>query len=168
MKLIPLSQGKFAQVDDKEFDRVSKYKWSYTTNNNGKYRNSEYACSNILSDNGKKKRTHLHRFILELRDPKILVDHIDGCGLNCVSSNLRLASKSENGFNRGKNSNNTSGYKGVREKRKKWQTRIAYEHKQLTIGCFKNKIDAAVAYDLWAIDLHRNFAKTNFPVVSKI
>jgi hypothetical protein len=29
MKLVPLSQGKYAMVDDEEFERLSKFTWHY-------------------------------------------------------------------------------------------------------------------------------------------
>ena len=45
--------------------------------------------------------------------PSLHIDHIDGEKSNNRWSNLREASNADNLMNRGKNSNNTSGYKGV-------------------------------------------------------
>ena len=115
MKEIELSKngwknrGKYkALVDDSLFDIVNQYDWSY--------RHDGYAERRDYSTN-KPKKILLHRYIYELKYGKIpeelLVDHIDGNRLNCQTSNLRLATKSENGCNIKKQKNNASGFKGI-------------------------------------------------------
>lgn len=64
------------------------------------------------------KRWKFHRVIYCLNnkcdlDSSIEVDHIDLDKTNNKPSNLRVASRHDNQQNRGKNKNNTSGYKGV-------------------------------------------------------
>lgn len=57
-----------------------------------------------------------HRLIWEYFHgvpPTNYIDHIDGNKLNNVISNLREATNAENLANRGKQKNNTSGYKNV-------------------------------------------------------
>ena len=49
----------------------------------------------------------------ELLNSHTHIDHIDGNRANNKWENLRIATKSENGLNRGKNKNNTSGTKGI-------------------------------------------------------
>src|SRR5690606_13963766 len=73
-KLIPLTQGKHAIVDNEDFDRVKDINWCYT--NNGYAINNEYS--------------QIHRYIMNAPDD-ILVDHEDGNPLNNRRSNLRLA-----------------------------------------------------------------------------
>lgn len=76
------------------------------------------------------------------------IDHIDGKpSKNCIK-NLREASKSQNGFNRGKNSNNTSGFKGVHwsKKNKKWVTHITINSHVKHIGYFDTPEMAHAAY----------------------
>ena len=74
-----------------------------------------------------------HRKVLNVDDPKIFVDHINGDRLDNRRINLRLCSNQENSFNRDKNSNNTSGYKGVYfdKDRNKWRSVIQYNGKSI-------------------------------------
>jgi len=94
-----------------------------------------------------------HRIVLALTtgsDPGVLhTDHRDGDSLNNNPSNLRLATPTENGRNRGKNKNNTSGCKGVTriKNRGKWEAKIQIDGKTLHLGYFEEIADAAAAYD---------------------
>ena len=93
--------------------------------------------------------------------PKEQVDHI-----NCIKTdnrieNLRLASHGQNCSNREKQSNNTSGYKGVCfiKSKEKWRARIGYNGKKIYIGLFNTAKEASYAYKEKAIELHGEFAK---------
>lgn len=74
-----------------------------------------------------------HRTILKITDKNIQVDHINGNRLDNRKSNLRLCCNQENSFNKYKNSNNTSGYKGVYydKERDKWRASIQYNGKSI-------------------------------------
>lgn len=75
-------------------------------------------------------------------------DHIDRNPLNNRKHNLRKASATENGRNRGLQSNNTSGFTGVwfRKDTNKWSAVIAIaKNKVVSLGCFENKEDAIKA-----------------------
>ena len=83
-KHIQLSQGKTALVSDEDFERVSKFKWTYTYNPDG--RTGRYGKEYAVRRE-KSKRVYLHRFVLDT--PKGMVcDHIDNDGLNCQRENL--------------------------------------------------------------------------------
>ncbi len=94
------------------------------------------------------------------------IDHIDGDKLNNKFSNLRACTPAENQRNRGRFKSNKSGFKGVSWMKRpaKWQAQICVDRKVKHLGLFENKVDAARAYDIAAIELHGAFAKTNFPV----
>jgi len=154
-KLIPLTQGKFALVDDEDYERLSKFKWYY---HNG------YAAR-LTYDTATKKRKliFMHRLILNTPDGKY-TDHRDGNELNNMKSNLRICSTSQNMQNQRPHQDGTSVFKGVcwHKGKGKWLAYIKPEGKQKHLGYFKSETKAAFAYDEAAIALFGEFAKTNF------
>lgn len=88
-----------------------------------------------------------------------LVDHIDGARSNNRVSNLRACTKSENLCNRGKQANNTSGFKGVfLHKPGQWRARINVDRKCHHLGVFPTAQAAHHAYQIAAARLHGRFA----------
>lgn len=154
MSTIQLSKNLFSTIDEADFDLVRKHKW-YPNPVSGKI----YARGNIDG-----KRVYMHRIIVGATDPKIHVDHINGDTLDNRRSNLRMCSKSQNGCNRGKNKNSTSGFKGVTfcKSRKKFVAQIKKNWKRYALGYFNTAHEAAIAYDSKAKELHGEFAKLNF------
>jgi hypothetical protein len=153
MREIRLSKGEIAIVDDVDFERVSSYAWFYHP--------AGYALRTYRED-GVTKTERMHRFILDA--PKGYdVDHINGNGLDNRRSNIRLATRSQNNYNKGLQLNNTSGYKGVYwvPKKKRWRVVIHVNKKRINIGTFKEKVEAAKAYNKAALMYHGEFAKLN-------
>lgn len=110
----------------------------------------------------------LHRTILSrvLGRPLLegeYVDHENGDGLDNRRSNLRLATPSQNACNRINRRDNASGFKGVALDGSKWRARIQVSGKTKSIGLFASIIDAAIAYDRAAFQVHGEFANTNYP-----
>lgn len=105
MKIIKLTQNKLCLVDDEDFDILNHFKW-YADNHRRKAFYAARKGNNQIS-------IYMHRAILNIIDKKIIVDHIDGNGLNNCKSNLRICTIAENARNRDMNKNNTSGVKGV-------------------------------------------------------
>ena len=91
----------------------------------------------------------------------IHIDHRNRNGLINLKANLRLCTNAENGRNRKKNRNNTSGYKGVFKFRDRWLARIGVDMKSVHLGVFKDKKEAALAYNEAAIKYHGKFALIN-------
>lgn len=90
------------------------------------------------------------------------IDHINGSGLDNTPENLRLATQSENLRNRGVNSNNKSGIKGVVKHKAsgKWMATINLYGRQRYLGLFSTTEAAAAAYSRAAAELHGEFART--------
>lgn len=90
----------------------------------------------------------MHRMVLKLEDPNILVDHINGNRLDNRKCNIRVCNRSENNKNQTLNPNNTSGYKGVSwfKETKKWRAYISINNKHVYLGLFESKEEAALAY----------------------
>lgn len=151
MKYIQLTKGRKAIVDDEDFKKFNKFNWSITAG---------YAVrSKSLKNGGKKGLIVLHRIIVNC--PKgMQVDHINNNTFDNRKSNLRICTDRQNRWNRGKQKNNTSGFKGVYwdKNAKKWGVRV----NNLYIGIFINPLHAAMAYDIWAKDLHGEYANLNF------
>lgn len=97
------------------------------------------------------------------RWPEGDLDHIDGNGLNNHPDNLREATHTENMQNRRKHRNNTSGYKGVSWIRRygKWQATISVNGKNINLGRFDCKVEAARAYNQAAIQHYGDRAELN-------
>ena len=80
--------------------------------------------------------------------PSADTDHINGVRTDNRLVNLRAVSRKQNSENRGKNSNNTSGYKGVSwaKREKKWQANIKHYENCFFLGYFDNIENAREAY----------------------
>jgi hypothetical protein len=154
-KLIPLSKGKYALIDEEDFDLINRFSWSTNVASH-----TCYAYAHI----GKEGRWSMPRLLLGIEDSKVLVDHIDHNGLNNRRSNLRVCTHAENGRNKKKSINRSSEYKGVSRAviHKKWTAAIKFNDKTKHIGCFELEIDAAKAYDAKAVELFGEFACLNF------
>lgn len=159
---IQLTQGQIAIVDDEDYDALNAFKWYAWWS---KYTETFYAVRNTPLGGGKWGRLHMHRFVTSAPED-MHVDHINKNTLDNSKENLRVCPASENQRNRGKQQNNTSGFKGVyfHKACNKWCARIGIENKKLHLGLFTDILEAARAYDKAALELHGAFARTNFPV----
>lgn len=119
--------------DLEDYDKIKKYAWA------------ENDCGYIVSNNNQKP-LYLHRVIMNC-DKHLQVDHINHIKSDNRKNNLRICNTSENIRNRGLQSNNTSGYTGIRfiETRNKWIVRIKIYGETKTIGSFENLEDAIKA-----------------------
>jgi hypothetical protein len=106
----------------------------------------------------------VHRVIWVLmtgEDPGNLIDHWDTDKSNNRWSNLRKATKQQNGCNRGAPANSKTGIKGVSwdRARKKFFASIAINGKTKGLGRFETADEARAAYAAAAQSLHGEFAK---------
>lgn len=104
----------------------------------------------------------LHRFIVYGLEKGGVTDHINGDRLNNRRLNLRECTPKQNARNTGLAKNNTSGFKGVRlTKHGKWNARIMVDRKNVHIGNYETRAEAAAAYDSAALMMHMEFSRTN-------
>jgi hypothetical protein len=176
MKTIPLTQNKFALIDDEDFEKLSSMKWHARKIGNKFYAGSGKYLGKI---NGKYKTVniHMHHFILGIEKidcNKIQIDHKNGNGLDNRKENLRIATPSQNRRNLSiLKRNNTSGYRGVTKrgdaKKDSWRARIYLPNgKRKTIGHFKSAKQAALAFDKAARELYGEFCgKLNFKTIGE-
>lgn len=160
VRKIKLTQGYDTVVDDEDFERVAQFKWYAWVG-----RTSVYAVRHPGTGKENRPLVYLHREILVSR-PGYEIDHVNRDTLDNRRCNLRYANRSQNNSNKGKQKNNTSGYKGVHWGKacKKWVAMIRHKHCRYYLGIFSDPIDAAKAYDVAARKYHGEFAKTNFEV----
>jgi hypothetical protein len=95
--------------------------------------------------------------------PKYEVDHRDLNGLNDQWDNLRQATPTQNMYNRKVRSDNIVGFKGVRKYNHNgrcYEARITVNKKRIILGYYNDPKDAALRYELAALELHGEYART--------
>lgn len=135
MKKIKLTQGKYALVDDDDFEELNKYKWCYI------------GCGYAVRSVGKRlhqKTVYMHRVIMNT--PKgYETDHINHDRLDNRKCNLKVCTPCENQRNQPKP--NKHGFPCLRLVGKKWEAKTRGKR----LGMFENKEDAIKAikeYDI--------------------
>ena len=153
-KLIPLTRDRFAIVDAEDYEWLNQHKWHVC-----KSRTTEYAV--MYSD---QKHLSMHRLLLNA-PAGLVVDHRDCNGLNNRKSNLRLCTHQENSYNQRPRLGGTSRFRGVclHKAKNKYIALIQKEGKRYFLGLFGDEIEAAVVYDIKAMELFGEFAYFNFP-----
>jgi len=151
MKTIPLTQGKVALVDDDDFERLSEFKWTAMQR---KWDGRWYACRWTKPP---RQHIYMHREIMRTHKG-IETDHKNGDGLDNQRTNLRNATKSQNGFN-SRRKPGASGVRGVHwyKRHQKWVARIKLHGQEHHLGYFNEIEDAIGAYHRAALDLYGEF-----------
>lgn len=169
MKLIALTGkngiGKYAMVDDNNYDLLIESKWHYSKG---------YA---VTYDKVNKKHIRMHRLIMHTPE-HLFVDHINHDTLDNQKHNLRNCTHRDNMRNY-KPRGGTSKYTGVHlqiDKPKyinksgtiisydpyiRWMSRITINNKKIVLGRFKTEIEAAIAYNEAAKKYFGQYANLN-------
>lgn len=168
MRVIKLTQGKFALVDNADFEWLNQWKWYAAID---KTHHTHYALtrkSKVINGFDPPK-LRMHRLILKVKNPKVPIDHRNRNGLDNQRHNLRICKHGENTRNCRRREGGSSKFKGVCAliKRGKWRAEIMYNLKSFYLGEFDSETKAAKAYDKKAIQLHGEFANLNFPASKK-
>ena len=151
MREILLTKGMVTLVDDADYKKLSRWKWSY----------DRYAYRTILHKDGKKSSWRMHRELLS-PPPKMHVDHINGNPLDNRRSNLRICTPAENIRNcRGRNK--TSKYHGVSwdKSRNKWKVALGYDYGCYQICRVDSEEEAAYIADQIRLQFHGDHIRLN-------
>lgn len=157
MRKIPLTNGMNAIVSDRDYGRVSKFKWFAR-----RHGNTFYAARSLYKpDTQSSDSILMHRFILNAKR-NVEVDHKDRNGLHNFRRNLRLCTRAQNSRNRAQFPH-SSIYKGVSfcKWTGRWESKIQFDGKQKRLGRFDSEAQAALAYNRSAKKLFRKFARLN-------
>jgi hypothetical protein len=177
---IPLGRGLSAEVDECDYERLSRGRW-HPVGGPG----TQYAVGKAPG-NG-RSTVHMHRVIIDA-PPDKLVDHIDCNGLNNTRANLRLVNHAENaantkGWGRRRHyaedsrsavdasaaiaerpTSRASMYKGVCAAGCMWEASLMVRGKRHRLGRFVDEADAARAYDAAVRETNGGYGRYNFPL----
>lgn len=157
MKLIPLTQGQFAIVDDEDYEYLNQWKWCASL----RYGNF-YAVRNSRNKITKKVDLLMMHNIIMKPEKGLFVDHINHKTLDNRKSELRIATNSQNSMNRSK-THGKSKYKGVyyNTQKQKWIASITINEKKMYLVATKIEEDAAIYYNVAAQLIYKDFACLN-------
>lgn len=150
-RLIPASNGAVIKVSTEDYDYLSRFLWQVPS--------SHYATDT---------KGLMHLQIMSRAGIDVTgkdVDHINRDKLDNRRSNLRLATRSQNCYNRVKGRTERSIYKGVQNRGTRWNATIWHNQKFIWIGSFDDEDSAAWMVDQWSIELHGDFAVLNHEYV---
>lgn len=154
---VPLTQGKFALIDDEDAELVGAYRWHAF-----RIHRCWYAAASV---NG--RRLYMHRLITGNVPGD--VDHINHDGLDNRRTNLRTAQRRGLNIANARFRPGMTGFRGVTMK-PSWQrhhvnpyiAQIKVLGKRIALGNYATAEEAAKAYDEAARRHFGEFAITNF------
>ena len=146
MKKIKLTQGKYALVDDEDYEELNKYTWCYNKGYAFRWRSGVGMY-------------YMHREILGT--PKgVYTDHINSNGIDNRRKNLRMCTQQQNTWNKKVRNDSKSGIKGVSpSKNNRWVAKIRSNKIIYHLGTFNSKKAASLAYRKKAKELYGEFAR---------
>lgn len=157
---IPLGDGIEAFISKKKTVIASDFMWALKPDKTGK----PYVWASVIEELREiyGEFTSLHRVVSGI-ERGTEIDHKDGNGLNCVDSNLRPATRSQNSSNR--HYVNKTGYRGVveqkRVRRKSYSAQVEFQGKSRRFGSYRTPVEAAIRYNEEALRLFGEFALLN-------
>lgn len=153
---VPLTKGYVALVDAEFAALVRNFNWSVMGRGA-----LCYAVTSLEGEDGTKRHLHMHRLIA-MPSRELVVDHVNGDGLDNRLHNIRVVTQGENNKNKAKRSIYSSRYKGVSKVGRKYRARIEVNGRKIECGRFDSEEDAARAYDIAAMREFGCLASTNF------
>jgi hypothetical protein len=133
-------------VDIDNFEKISKYCWCISK--------TGYPVANI-----NYKVVKLHRYLLNILDSKIIVDHINRNPLDNRVLNLRECSVLENTRNTSVSKNNKCGFLGIsKTPANRYRARIMVNKKEINLGHYEKIEDAIKSRKIAEIKYFKEFA----------
>lgn len=155
MKVIELTKGQVAIVDDEDFERIAQWRWHVSKKG--------YVTRSVAFYDGDKRRNRTIYMALEIlpAKPGHTVDHRNGNKLDNRRLNLRHATSGQQAYNRKIRRESSTGFKGVSKNGHGFIARIKAGKARKNLGTFPTALAAYAAYQTAAIELHGEFARLN-------
>ncbi len=139
MRKVKLTKGKFALVDDEDYEKLLAKKWHLHS--------CGYACSTVKKDGG-SFTVMMHR---EIMNPckDLEIDHRNHNRLDNRKKNLKICSRSDNLLNGSSHKDSKSKFRGVSwcKQTNKWRAQLRIKGISYNIGRFNTELKAARAYN---------------------
>lgn len=152
------NSNRFLVIDDEDFELVNGRSWGL---------HSTRFTEITAWVKERQKVLSVHRLVMN--DPstedKLEIDHANRDVHDNRKKNLRLATHSQNNANKVKYLHDASSkYKGVTWHKANgyWQAQLKTRGINYYLGKFETEVEAALAYDRKAKEVHGEFARTNF------
>lgn len=161
---IPLTKGQYAIVDADDYRWLKWWRWCVAANSGQR----NYAVRRGRDYDGKKRLIWMHRMIMDA-PADLVVDHVNGNGLDNRKCNLRLCTQADNCRNRSRRKGNgtvQSMYRGVTlcsRTKEAWVAAISVSGRGVHLGRYRTQESAAKAYDSAATLLGYTTARLHFP-----
>jgi hypothetical protein len=136
---VRLAGGRIALVDHEDVDLVGQRCWYAHRSDTRVYAMAHRRFGTTRA---------MHRLILQLDDPELFVDHINGDGLDNRRANLRVVTARENAQNQGPRKGRFRGV-SFDKSRGLWIATATLDGKRTTIGRFETEEQAGAAASAW-------------------
>jgi hypothetical protein len=156
---LALSRGYWSWIDEADYPRLSRFNWHINDKKNGPSCKSGLYAQTSVAGYGKLS---LHTLIMDT-PPGMVVDHINGDGLDNRRDNLRIVTPEQNHLNKSKRKYASSKFKGVHwdSTRGGWLVKIKRQGAETYLGFFDSETEAALAYNEGAKMIHGEYARLN-------
>lgn len=155
--MMELASGHTTIFDADMVKLVEDKRW-YST----KGKNTRYAVTRNRLEDGKVNSLFLHRLVTDCPNGMV-VDHINGDGLDNRLCNLRVVTVAQNNLNSRVRNDSQSGLKGAYydKKRGAYYSRITVNGKHMHLGTFSTAEEAAEAYAEASRKYHGEYGRTH-------
>ena len=154
---VPLTKGLSTIIDRSDYEDIGRFRWYALPAKKTFYAFRRHG------ENGRSCLVGMHNQLIP--HPTLDVDHKDLDGLNNRRSNLRLLTHAQNIQNSFRHSGR---YKGISQTRTgRWHASIRRHYEMRHLGTYATQEQAAIAYDLAAVEIFGLDAWTNFPIIAK-
>lgn len=137
-----LYSGRQFTIDAADVEKVSALSWR--VNKDGYLAHYDHLMSIELL---------LHRWLMGVNDPRIIIDHANRDRLDCRRANLRIVTPTQNSANHGLFQTNKTGYTGVYYSKcsGRYEVKIGYDRRRILLGSTKDRDKVATLAQMYNI-----------------